>query len=70
MRCIEEGKCVASILCSVLNLTHLFAKIERLNNSLYEALLSTCWKLMFKALEFSIRRNDNFRDITVALDGN
>ncbi|GBO41839.1 hypothetical protein AVEN_268230-1 [Araneus ventricosus] len=69
MRCIGKGKCAASPLCAVMNLPPPPAKFERLNSSLCRALSSTCSKSMLKAVEGAVSRNDNSRDITVALDG-
>ncbi|GBO23033.1 hypothetical protein AVEN_248282-1 [Araneus ventricosus] len=69
MRCIGKGKCASRTLCAVVNLPHPPAKFERLNSSLCRALLSACSKSMLKAVEGAVSRNDNTRDITVALVG-
>ncbi|GBL72576.1 hypothetical protein AVEN_127844-1 [Araneus ventricosus] len=70
MRCIGKGKCAARTLSAVMNLgPPPPAKFERLNSSLCRALSSACSKSMLKAVEGAVSRNDNSRDITVALDG-
>ncbi|GBM17243.1 hypothetical protein AVEN_223786-1 [Araneus ventricosus] len=69
MRCIGNGKCAVRTLCAVMNLSPPPAKFERLNSSLCRALSSACSKSMLKAIEGAVSRNDNSRDITVALDG-
>ncbi|GBO31212.1 hypothetical protein AVEN_275483-1 [Araneus ventricosus] len=69
MRCIGKGKCVVRTLCAIMNLPPPPVKVERLNYSLYRALSSSCSKSILKAVEGTVSRNDNARDITEALDG-
>ncbi|GBM71250.1 hypothetical protein AVEN_130474-1 [Araneus ventricosus] len=69
MICIGKGKCAARTLCALMNLPPPPAKFERLNSSLCRALSSACSKSILKAVEGAVSRNDNARDITVALDG-
>ncbi|GBL55272.1 hypothetical protein AVEN_117879-1 [Araneus ventricosus] len=69
MRCIGKGKCAARTFCAVMNLPPPPAKFERLNSFLCRALSSACSKSILKAVESADSRNDNSRNITVALDG-
>ncbi|GBN04420.1 hypothetical protein AVEN_211923-1, partial [Araneus ventricosus] len=69
MRCIGKGKCATRTLCAVMDLPPPPVKFERLNYSLYRALSSACSKSILNAVEGAVLRNDNARDIIVALDG-
>ncbi|GBL74184.1 hypothetical protein AVEN_231064-1 [Araneus ventricosus] len=69
MRCIGKVKCVARTSCAVMKLLPPPAKFEQLNYSLCQALSYAFSKSMLKAVEGDVSRNDNARDITIAMDG-
>lgn len=69
MRCIGKGKNAARTLCAVMNLPPPPSKFERYNANLSQALSSVCVNSMSNAVEGAVSRNNNSRDITVALDG-
>ncbi|GBN33810.1 hypothetical protein AVEN_128335-1 [Araneus ventricosus] len=63
MRFIGKGKCADRTLCAVMDLPTPLPNLKEL------ILPSACSKSMLKAVEGAVSRNDNSRDITVALDG-